>query len=222
MRTIDRNIRDLRQTMQEKTLTEPYNPSAIDLLPYKQLFMHIAARETAGSFVVDETNREVISGLFNYFMKVPGPLDCRKGLWLEGPVGTGKSTLMQVFSAYMRHLNRGFKVFICGHITSAFALDGQLDLFLENTKGFVPGPVDICFDELGREPVPAAHYGTKMNVMQHILHVRYSYWQSRGVRTFVTTNTTAGDIGRLYGDYIRDRRKEMFNILVLRGDSRRG
>lgn len=88
--------------------------------------------------------------------------------------------------------------------------------------GYCKGPVPMCFDELGREPNPAKYYGTELNVMQHILHIRYSLWQQGGLKTFVTTNFNAKEIGDLYGDFIRDRRREMFNILVMNGESRRG
>lgn len=77
------------------------------------------------------------------------------------------------------------------------------------------------FDELGREPIPGVYYGQKLNVMQHIIHVRYSLWQLAKLRTFVTTNMDAEEVENLYGDYIRDRRKEMFNIIPLTGESRR-
>ena len=57
--------------------------------------------------------------------------------------------------------------------------------------------------------------------MQHIFHIRYSYWQQYGLRTYVTTNLFPKDVERKYGDYIRDRRGEMFNLIELDGESRR-
>ena len=79
----------------------------------------------------------------------------------------------------------------------------------------------MCFDELGRETIPANYYGQKLNVMQHILHIRYSLWQSTGVKTFITTNDDPSAIESKYGDFIRDRNREMFNIVLLQGKSRR-
>lgn len=211
-------INQIKQPLQHHSTV---NTRQVDLTPYKRLFMQVAQRETDGRFVVDDTNKELVNNLFLYFHKLPGKLDSRKGLWLEGPVGTGKSTLLNVFSAYMRSLKVGFKVYICSHVTTLYALDGNLDLFLENRNGLNAGPVDMGFDELGREPNPASYYGTKMNVFEHILHIRYAYWQSKGIRTFITTNMDAKQLGEKYGDYIRDRRKEMFNIIPVTGESRR-
>lgn len=213
-------IREFRENLSNQP-TETINVTEEQLLPYKQLFMKVAGNAVRGGFVVDDSNRQIVSALFLYFLGLPGPLDFRKGLWLEGPVGTGKSTLMIVFAAFMQYLERGFKVYICSDVTNEYSLTGNLDLYLSNRYGIIKGPAEMCFDELGREPVPAGYYGNKMNVLQHILHIRYNYWRTQGVRTFVTTNMDAERVGQFYGLYIRDRRKEMFNVVPLLGASRR-
>lgn len=187
----------------------------------KMKFLRVARNCTKGVFALDGRNKKLVGDLFNYFLGLPGELDTRKGLWLEGPVGTGKSMLMYVFSEFMKSLQQGFQVYICSSVTTEYALSGDLDKYLLNENGFATYPVPMCFDELGREPIPSAYYGQKMNVMQHILHVRYSYWQTTGLKTYVTTNCDANKIGEIYDDYIRDRRKEMFNKIVLDGASRR-
>lgn len=201
-----------------KKSTESLN---VDLAAYKRWFMYIAKQTTKGSFQIDDRNKDLVNDLFLYFHFQKGRLDLRKGLWLEGPVGTGKSTLMQVFSQYLKSLQMGFRVYICSQVTTDYSLTGDLSRYLDNAGWSSSGPVPMCFDELGREPLPAKYYGTELNVMQHILHIRYSYWQTTGLRTFVTTNANGNDIERLYGDFIRDRRKEMFNIIPVTGDSRR-
>lgn len=211
-------INQIKQPAQHRSMEDTRK---VDLTPYKAWFMHVAHKETGGRFIVDETNREIVNDLFLYFHKLPGKLDSRKGIWLEGHIGTGKSTLLNVFSAYMQSLKIGFKVYICSHVTTLYSIDGNLDLFLENRNGLNHGPVDMGFDELGREPNPASYYGNKMNVFEHILHIRYHYWQTQGVKTFISTNMDAKQLGEKYGDYIRDRRKEMFNIIPVTGKSRR-
>lgn len=209
-------VKEAREQIQGKS-----NMEAIDLVAYKRYFLKIAEKTTRGVFKVDERNREIVGALFNYFMGVPGSLDLDKGLWLDGPVGTGKSTLMQVFSAFMRDQHKGFKVFSCAAVARCYAIDGNLDFFMDNRDGYLREPVDICFDELGRESIPANYYGTKQNVMQVILYTRYDLWKTRGIKTYVTTNSDSEDIEQLYGDFIRDRRREMFNIIPVVGESRR-
>lgn len=193
----------------------------IDLTAYKRRFLKVASRSTRGSFQIDDRNREIVRSLFLYFLGQPGPLDTGKGLWLSGPVGTGKSTLLFVFSRFMQELQQGFRIYVCSQITTEYSLHGDLSRYLDNAGWSNSGPVPMCFDELGREPVPAKYFGTELNVMQHILHIRYGYWQATGLKTYVTTNLFPEEIEKKYSDYIRDRRKEMFNLIKLDGASRR-
>lgn len=195
--------------------------SKVDLRDHKMLFMKIANRYTNGSFVIDDRNKAIVQAMFLYFLNQPGSLDRRKGLWIAGPVGTGKSTLMYIFSKFMQILQFGFKVYICSQVATEFSLTGGLDKYLLNSNGYIRGPAEMCFDELGREPIPAKYYGTELNVMQHILHIRYSYWQLYGLKTYITTNFFPDDVQNKYGEYIRDRRAEMFNLIELSGESRR-
>lgn len=202
-------------------ITAKGKPSPSEERDLKMQFLVSARNSTKGVFSADYRNKKLVSDLFSYFLGLPGELDTGKGLWLEGTVGTGKSMLMYVFSEFMKSRQDGFKVHICSSITTEYSLSGNLDKYLANQNGYIGEPVPMCFDELGREPMPASYYGQKLNVMQHILHVRYSYWQATGLKTYITTNCTADQIESLYGDYIRDRRYEMFNIVPVTGESRR-
>lgn len=94
-----------------------------------------------------------------------------------------------------------------------------------NQNGYSRRAVNMAFDELGRETIPANHFGQKLNVMQHILHIRYNLWRAEGVQTYITTNCDADEIHNLYDNqndrFISDRIREMYNIIHLGGDSRR-
>lgn len=193
----------------------------VEWINRQKYFWMDCARNIIPEFQVNNGNRHVIADLFNYFMNIPGNLDPKKGLWLEGDIGTGKSSLMQIFSNFMKFHKVYFRIIICSYIVTQYSSIGDIDLFTYNLQSHPTGPVCMCFDELGREPIPGNHFGQKLNVMQYIFHVRYSLWQTDRLKTFVTTNLDADGIEELYGDYIRDRRKEMFNIVVLAGKSRR-
>lgn len=191
-----------------------------DIRIQKMVFMRFA-KSIVPDFQIDEYNLRIISDLFNYFLGIPGNLDLKKGLWLMGEIGTGKSVLMQVFSKYMIAKHDGFLVHDCSHVANQYSITGDLDKYTYNQTGHSGFPVRMCFDELGRESMPANHFGQKLNVMRHILHIRYSLWQISGLQTFITTNLDPSGVEAHYGDYIRDRCKEMFNVLSFPGNSRR-
>lgn len=186
----------------------------------KFAFLDIAKAIIPG-FAIDESNKKIISNLFNYFLNIPGELELSKGLFVMGDIGTGKSTLMQIFSKFKIFKNDGFLIHDCAHVANQYSINGDLDKYTYNVNGYCGNPVDMCFDELGRESIPANHFGQKLNVMQHILHIRYSLWQQKGLRTFITTNLGPSQVGELYGDFVRDRCREMFNVIMMEGASRR-
>ena len=77
----------------------------------------------------------------------------------------------------------------------------------------------LIIDEIGREE-NAKHFGTSCNVIQTILQMRYELRHE--MLTFGTTNIDMEDLSQfrnLYGDYVLDRVKEMFNIVHLGGNS---
>lgn len=149
-----------------------------------------------------------------------------KGLWLYGPIGTGKTTLLKGFRKYMANvasrfcLNRDDDHRLCAWYKSASEI---ANIYAAKGHG---GIVDYCskdvnliVDELGREPIPANNYGTKLNTLKHIMQMRYD--NRRTSVTHVTTNLELGDIADLYGNYVADRCLEMFNFIKIDGESLR-
>lgn len=210
----------LNRLLDNRTTQSKCNLSTEELTIRKNAFLDIA-KNNIPDFSIDERNREVINNLFFYFNGIEGKYKLDKGIWLFGDIGTGKSSLMYLFSEFKKLYFDGFKIHICSKVSNDYAINGDLDKYTYNEKGYPGGPVSMCFDELGRETIPANYYGQKLNVMQHILHIRYSLWQSTGVKTFITTNDDPSAIESKYGDFIRDRNREMFNIVLLQGKSRR-
>lgn len=63
-------------------------------------------------------------------------------------------------------------------------------------------------------------FGTGLNVIQTILQLRYEVRNQ--FRTHMTTNLNPDiDFATVYGEYIANRVKEMFNVIELKGESRR-
>ncbi|PXV61202.1 hypothetical protein CLV62_12535 [Dysgonomonas alginatilytica] len=181
-------------------------------------------------YVVNEKNRDLLNDIFKYCNFMDGKYNSMKGLWLWGSIGTGKSTLLNIVSTYMKRqypmpmiksyhnepYSGGFKIYNCTKVANDYGKSAK-----EGSQGLDPylNKIEIGFDELGREPIPVKSYGTEMNVMQYIFQTRYENY--RLARTHVTTNLDPDSIGDLdlYGPYISDRVKEMFNIINMNGKS---
>lgn len=174
------------------------------------------------SFVVDSNNAAAIRALLCYFTGQPAEgLNPNKGILLCGNVGVGKSLLMKAIANTLKRYYKAFRFVVCQDVVLHFENTGDLDTFTANRNGMIGRPAKICFDELGRELIPANNYGNKRNVMQHILMFRYNAWQDSGLLTHGTTNATPRELENLYGAHIADRIREMFNWVVIHGDSRR-
>lgn len=183
-------------------------------------------KEVSPSFVVDNRNRKLLAELYNYVWKLGGGLDPTKGLLFHGPIGTGKSTLLKGLQKYLAKINRycyAYEANISFRFTSAVeialiyakkGLDGLTD-FTEKENMY-----NLAIDEIGKEPMDSKHFGTNLNVIQTILQLRYE--EKHKCLTHITTNLDPNtEFSGLYGDYIADRVKEMFNVIALGGDSRR-
>lgn len=182
-----------------------------------QLFKH-KVNEVCPGFKVTQDNKNILNELYNY-VHAEGKLNPNKGILLYGDVGTGKSTLIKILAEYQRLYNRGFKCINCASLTAQFATYG-IEALNESTwnegyKGI--NPIERAFDELGRETIPAKHYGNDLNVMQHIIQIRYDL----KAKTHITTNLFPEQIESMYGQHIYDRCIEMFNFIELKGESYR-
>lgn len=143
-----------------------------------------------------------------------------------GDIGTGKSTIIQIMNMYDK-LSKGlsiggypiggFRIESASTAATAYSTKGPdaLETYTYN-KG---NPHTISFDELGREPILAKYFGTELNVMQYLFQCRYELRHE--VITHVTTNLSLKDVQSTYGAYIADRINEMFNVIELKGKSRR-
>ena len=180
----------------------------------------------SGSFVIEPDKRELINSVLAWVWKFDKwnrcGLDYSKGFFLYGPVGTGKSTLIRGLQMYTNSIKRrevlndhriGFYWKSASELANSYAGDGQEKLlqWCEDCS--------LMIDELGREPLPAKHYGTSLNVIQFVLQLRYDHRLANV--THITSNLMLSDITPMYGDYISDRFREMFNIIEWSGESKR-
>ncbi|MBJ7880514.1 ATPase [Gelidibacter salicanalis] len=174
-------------------------------------------------FRIYDEDKEIIRKLCHYFIKdlencKKDDIDPEKGILLSGPVGCGKTALMTL----LRHIEptpRPYEIIACRNIVFSFNHLGFKTIEdYGNTKSF-------CFDDLGIES-PGRFYGKDLNVMGELLLSRYDlYLQSkRRIKTHATTNFSADEMEEFYGNRVRSRMRELFNLIAFdtkAGDKRK-
>ena len=142
-------------------------------------------------------------------------LSLQKGIMLNGPVGCGKTSLMNIFRfllpAEQRHYIRP-----CRDIAQEFSNEGH-NAMLRYTKNsfsqFSGNPRTYCFDDLGLEPT-VQHYGNTVTVMAEIMLSRYDFFHAFQMLTHITTNLNSDEIEKIYGLRVRSRMRELFNLIA--------
>ena len=184
-------------------------------------FLHSKGIELYGKkFRLYSEDAEIILKLISWFIKdkeqaLKSGIDLEKGILLVGPVGCGKTSLMNVcrflLSAEKRHHIKS-----CRDVSFEFMKDGH-DIFHKYTRGsFYQQPFEprtYCFDDLGLEST-MNFYGNQCSVMAEILLSRYDLFHSFGMFTHITTNLNSIEIEERYGLRVRSRMRELFNLIA--------
>jgi len=139
-----------------------------------------------------------------------------KGLLISGPVGCGKTALMQLFAS-ITPLSRTFVLKPARDVTMEFNKEGYDVIYKYSQSIRIPKP--ICFDDIGIEP-SMKHYGDQINVIGEILLSRYELFISKGIQTHATTNLNAKELEDRYGIRVRSRMREMFNLIAFPADAK--
>jgi len=168
-------------------------------------------------FQLYDEDRTVVFQLAGYFLSDEGlcdqqHIDLTKGIMLTGPIGCGKTSLMNL----MRYLGGSASNFImksARDVTFEFIQDGY-DIIHRYSRGKLYNTEfrNYCFDDLGTEN-NIKYYGNECNVMAEILLSRYDLFVNRKLVTHITTNLSAPELEQAYGNRLRSRLREMVNLI---------
>ena len=150
-------------------------------------------------------------------------LNLKKGILLTGPVGVGKTTIMKLMR-YLQTPHQRQLVIPCRDISFQFMKEGYETILHYSNRsykeypehGYIP--VTYCFDDLGIEQ-NLKFYGNECNVMAEILLSRYDRFIKDGMLTHITTNLSATEIEEMYGNRVRSRMRQMFNLVSFDKDA---
>ena len=157
-------------------------------------------------FEVDEFNKEIINQLYYYLNKSENfNGDVEKGIMLIGAIGCGKTAIMDSFVNIVEAY--GSKVI------EKIQSKEIAEIIIEKKTFYDKRPLYI--DDVGKEAIEIINFGTVIRPIEDLLDTRY---RNRSI-TFATSNFTFDDLQ--YNKHTKDRIKEMFNIIILKGNSRR-
>ena len=174
--------------------------------------------EYGKQFYIYPEDKDLLCKLLCYFLKDASAalrlgINLEKGILLTGPVGCGKTSIMHLMRFFEPAQNR-FIVKSCRDISFEFIQEGYEIIHRYSHRSFQNHePKTYCFDDLGTEN-NLKFFGNECNVMAEILLSRYDLFVTRKLVTHLTTNLSASEIETFYGNRIRSRMRELFNLIA--------
>ncbi len=196
------------------------DPEPISFAQCLQMLEEKGKQNFNESFAILKSDHELISKLLAYFFRDAEKaeqykINLNKGILLCGPIGCGKTSLMSLMRHFLppthRHIMKS-----CRDISFDFIQDGYevIHRYSRQAINDRSGELPIyCFDDLGTES-NLKYYGNECNVMAEVLLSRYDLFVSRKLVTHITTNLNSSEIEKLYGNRVRSRMREMFNLIA--------
>jgi DNA replication protein DnaC len=182
-------------------------------------YIELQGKQTYGqSFKIHHDDKPTIYKLLIYAIRDKENafklgLDLNKGILLSGPVGCGKTSIMHLIKPFA-HAKYDYKIKTTREVSFEFAKHGfeALQPYTQksNQQQRLTG---YCFDDLGAEQ-QIKHFGNDCNVMAEILISRYDQFIENKTVTHITTNLSASEIENLYGNRLRSRFRQMFNLIA--------
>ena len=167
-------------------------------------------------FKIYDEDHSIILKLCHYFIKdkencEKNDIDIDKGILLSGPVGCGKTSLMLLLK-HIVPLQKPYILIPSRNIVFGFNHIGYKTIEDYGSRQF------FCFDDLGVEPI-GRHYGKDCNVMGEILLSRHELFIDHKIKTHATTNLNAEELEGLYGNRVRSRMRQLFNLVAFDKDT---
>lgn len=218
-------VNDLKQKLAFEIETkEKPELSRQDYKKAYDLFMYFA-RQVEPAFEIDDPIKAIIKDILDWLLNNPcGKYDPMKGLMFVGNVGTGKTTLMKIVKEAGRVMRfqledcreYAFRITPMTEIAAYYQKHGMAAM----SKEFA---VKECqaIDDVGTEPEESLNMGNRANPFAIIIESKYNHRNSQRHIFHMTTNLSNEEIASRYGRRTLDRLKQMVNIVILEGTSRR-
>lgn len=204
---------DIKDTFEIKNQCKIYDP--------KKCFEFIeqqGKQRYNSSFKIESEDISVIYKLLIYAIRdhrsaLKLGIDLNKGVLLSGPIGCGKTSIMHLIKPFF-YSKYDYKMVTTRYVSFGFAKSGYDSLSPYTLKSTQQNRLPTyCFDDLGAEQ-QIKHFGNDCNVMAEILISRYEHFIENNAITHITTNLSASEIEKAYGNRVRSRLRQMFNLIA--------
>jgi DNA replication protein DnaC len=184
---------------------------------------------------IDEHNEVIVKTICMYFTGdkrfegINSRYSLLKGLYIFGNPGVGKTFLMQMFS---QNQVQSYSMVSARTIETEFSKasknsDEGGETSISYYSHIISTPINgnpyghtnlgLCIDDIGTETL-GKHFGKEKNVITEVILNRYDNGLPRNM-THVTTNLTTKEVEERYGTRVRDRMREMFNLIEFKPDT---
>jgi DNA replication protein DnaC len=182
-------------------------------------YLEWQGKQTYGqTFKINQDDKQTIYKLLIYAIRdnenaFKLGLDLNKGILLSGPIGCGKTSMMHLIKPFL-YTKYDYKIKTTRMVSFEFAKYGFEALRPYTEKSIQQHRLSgFCFDDLGAEQ-QIKHFGNDCNVMAEILISRYEQFIENNTVTHITTNLSASELENAYGNRVRSRLRQMFNLIA--------
>lgn len=203
--------------MEQKHFIIKENEIIYDFMLTMKYLSDYGQKRFGSDFRIMRVNKNILKKLMMYAIQdqencMKHNIDLKKGILLVGTIGCGKTSLMHLFNI-LTHPHRKHIVKPTRTIAGEFLQNGYEAIHKYGNTDKI-----YCFDDLGIEQ-NMKHFGNESNVMAEILLSRYDLLRYQGIITHATTNLNANELEKLYGNRVRSRLREMFNLITFPEDA---
>jgi DNA replication protein DnaC len=232
----DSSISGILSQYSETNRKQRFRPYGIALDDAKKVMYAIIMREleTLGDkLALDGNAAEVYHKLARYFIGEFGELgdyDLKKGIYLYGDVGRGKTFLLECLSKMCSAIEIRFENANKPFTSRRFAMATVKEIVLEMARKKSVEALDkyskgnLLIDDLGNEKDHGDTqkiYGNEYDTIGEVITQRYRYFKQHGAITHATSNLLPSEWKKAYGTRVEDRMYDMFNLVFLDGESKR-
>lgn len=149
-----------------------------------------------------------------------------KGILCIGDIGVGKSAMMKIYQRIFKDTSARFKWVSSKELkdlAEIYPVSQIMEMYGQDFK------TDLYIDDIGLM-IDVKRYGNTINIISELILERYDLFVSTGIKTHFSSNlpprlkvnpNNIPTLETVYGSRVLDRLKQMTQVIVFKGESKR-